>query len=160
MVDLEALHYFAHWITPSAERRRYSAKFFIALLPEGQVPSPDNKETVDEVWITPSDAIKRSKELNLPPPQIRTMYELVKPAESGWAGILEAAAARAKHRHAILPRACASEDGLTLLMPWDSQYESAGKGAAMPMPEGHPLAWGPTRFVLKEGAWLHTREPN
>jgi 8-oxo-dGTP pyrophosphatase MutT (NUDIX family) len=158
-VDLDAMHYFAHWITPSVEKRRYSAKFFIALMPEGQVASPDNKETVDEVWVTPTEAIERSKELNLPPPQLRTMYELVEPAEFGLAGVLKEAEARAEQPHAILPRACASADGLTLLMPWDAQYESEGNGASLPIAEGHPLAWGPTRFVLKEGAWLHTVEP-
>lgn len=107
-LDLDSLHYFAHWITPSVEKRRYSAKFFVALMPEGQVASPDNKETVDEVWVRPADAIERAKELNLPPPQLRTMLELVKPAESGFAGILEEARARAENPHAILPRACAT----------------------------------------------------
>lgn len=152
---LDSLHYFAHWITPSVEKRRYSAKFFVALMPEGQVASPDNKETVDEVWVSPAEAIERSKELNLPPPQLRTMLELVKPAEAGFAGILEAAKSRAQHPHAILPRACASEAGITLLMPWDAQYESEGNGAALAMPKDHPLAWGPTRFVLRDGAWVH-----
>ena len=157
---LDSLHYFAHWITPSVEKRRYSAKFFVAIAPEGQVASPDNKETVDEVWITPADAIERSRELNLPPPQLRTMLELLKPAEAGVAGILEEAQKRSAHPHAILPRACASKEGITLLMPWDSQYESEGNGDSLLMPDDHPLAWGPTRFVLKDGAWLHTSEPS
>ncbi len=156
---LDSLHYFAHWITPSVEKRRYSAKFFVAIMPEGQVASPDNKETVDEVWVRPADAIERSRELNLPPPQLRTMLELVKPGESGIAGVLKEASLRAAHPHAILPRACASKEGITLLMPWDAEYESEGNGAALPMPADHPLAWGPTRFVLKDGAWLHTGGP-
>jgi 8-oxo-dGTP pyrophosphatase MutT (NUDIX family) len=155
----DSLHYFAHWITPSVEKRRYSAKFYLAVMPADQVASPDNKETVDEVWVRPADAIERAKELCLPPPQLRTMLELLQPAEGGVAGILEAARARAAHPHAILPRACASKAGITLLMPWDAEYQSEGQGAALAMPADHPLAWGPTRFVLKDGEWLHTSEP-
>jgi 8-oxo-dGTP pyrophosphatase MutT (NUDIX family) len=157
-MELDRMHYFAHWITPSVEKRRYSAQFFIAIVPEGQLASPDNKETVDEIWVTPADALERSGELNLPPPQLRTFLELLEPAKGGIAGILEAARERAEHPHAILPRACASKAGLTLLMPWDAQYQSEGHGAALAMPEEHPLAWGPTRFVLGEGGWLHTSE--
>ncbi len=157
---LDELHYFAHWITPSVENRRYSAKFYIALMPEGQAASPDNKETVDEVWVRPADALERSKELQLPPPQVRTMHELAKVAEAGLSGIIAEAARRAEHPHAFLPRACASADGITLLMPWDSEYQSAGQGAELDMPAGHPLAWGPSRFLLKDGEWLHTNGPN
>ena len=155
-LDLEGLHYFAQWITPSVEKRRYAAEFFVAIMPPDQRASPDNKETVDEVWVSPSDAIARSSELHLPPPQLRTMIELATPAEDGIAGILQEAKKRSAHPHAILPRASASAAGITLLMPWDPDYQSEGHGAALAMPEGHPLAWGPTRFVLKDGAWHHT----
>lgn len=157
-LDLDGLHYFAHWITPSVEKRRYSAKFYVAVMPEGQEASPDNQETVDEIWVRPAEALERCKELNLPPPQLRTLFELVEPAKAGVAGILQAAQERAQHPHAILPRACPSNAGITLLMPWDAHYQSEGNGAALAMPDDHPLAWGPTRFVLSEGAWLHTHE--
>lgn len=155
-LDLESMHYFSLWITPSVEKRRYAAEFFVAIMPPGQVASPDNKETVDEVWVRPADAIARSEELHLPPPQLRTMIELVTPAEKGIAGIVEEAKKRSAHPHAILPRACATKEGMTLLMPWDPAYQSEGEGAALAMPTDHPLAWGPTRFILKDGAWHHT----
>lgn len=50
-LDPDALSYFAHWITPSVEAKRFSARFFIAMLPEGQAPSFDDRETVDEAWV-------------------------------------------------------------------------------------------------------------
>tara|TARA_R110002096_G_scaffold16898_2_gene57690 strand:- start:18676 stop:19461 length:786 start_codon:yes stop_codon:yes gene_type:complete len=155
-IDVESLTYYAHWITPSAEKRRYSAKFFIAVMPADQVASPDNKETVDEVWVTPEEALLRSKELALPPPQLRTCYELLEPAKQGIEGILAFAREGAAHAHAILPRACASEEGLTLLLPWDAEYETAGRGASMPMAAGHKLGWGSSRFILSpEHGWVH-----
>jgi 8-oxo-dGTP pyrophosphatase MutT (NUDIX family) len=155
-IDVESLTYYAHWITPSVEKRRYSAKFFIAVMPADQVASPDNKETVDEVWVTPEEALARSKELALPPPQVRTCYELLEPAKAGIEGILDFARAGAAHAHPILPRACASDEGLTLLLPWDAEYETAGNGASMPMSSDHKLAWGASRFILSpEHGWVH-----
>ncbi len=156
-IDVHALHYYSHWITPSVESRRYSATFYLAIMPQGQVASPDNKETVDEAWVTPQEALSRSVELALPPPQLRTFYELIEPAKAGIQGVLSFARDKAAHPHAILPRACPSAEGLTLLLPWDAQYETDGSGASLPMPKDHSLAWGATRFVLSsEGGWIHS----
>jgi 8-oxo-dGTP pyrophosphatase MutT (NUDIX family) len=44
------LHYFAHWVTPSNEKRRFTARFYAARLPAGQTPAFDNQETVVLVW--------------------------------------------------------------------------------------------------------------
>ncbi len=160
-LQLETMQYYAHWITPSVEKRRYSAQFFMATMPKGQVASPDNRETVDEVWVSPEEALERATELHLPPPQLRTFFELVEPSKAGIAGMLAFARKGQAHAHAILPRACASAEGLTLLMPWDAEYLSAGNGASLPMAADHPLAWGPSRFVLQAGGgWKHIAGPS
>ncbi|MBW1989924.1 MAG: NUDIX hydrolase, partial [Deltaproteobacteria bacterium] len=44
----------ARWITPAGARRRYDTRFFAALLPEGQHPSPDCTELVDGGWVDPA----------------------------------------------------------------------------------------------------------
>src|SRR5215510_7015653 len=44
----------SHWITPSIEPKRFSARFFATELPSAQVPSFDDVETVDQVWVRPS----------------------------------------------------------------------------------------------------------
>src|SRR5262249_54949913 len=49
--DLSRLHWWARWVTPSAEPKRFDAQFFVAELPPGQTPSFDQKETVEELWI-------------------------------------------------------------------------------------------------------------
>lgn len=157
-MDTAGLHYFAHWITPTMEKRRYSAEFFLAVLPEGQVPSPDNKETVDEIWVTPEQALAQAKELRLPPPQVRTFLELLKPARGGIAGVLDHARTREMHRHAFLPRVLPDETEITLVLPWDEEYGRA-QGDGLAMPAGHPLAWGPSRFVLVDGEWQHVNAP-
>ena len=56
---LDTLQPFSHWITPSAEPKRFSAKFYVGVLPAGQTPSFDNVETVDEAWVTPAEALAR-----------------------------------------------------------------------------------------------------
>ena len=38
-LDCHALHYISHWITPPSQPKRYSTRFFLAALPDGQVAS-------------------------------------------------------------------------------------------------------------------------
>jgi 8-oxo-dGTP pyrophosphatase MutT (NUDIX family) len=155
--DPDALTYFAHWITPSVEQKRFSARFYVAALPAGQEPRFDDRETVDQAWVTPAEALARSGELALPPPQIRTFHELA--AATSVDDVIALARARRDSAHPIMPRLAQSAAGFTLLLPWDPEYESAGQGDLHPMPAGHPLATGPTRFVMEDRAWKHVYAP-
>ena len=158
--DLDQLHYFAHWITPSIEPRRYSARFFVAAVPAGQTTTLDPREIEDAVWATPDAALLRSAELRLPPPQIRTLLEIAPAARAGLDALLGLCAARAASPQAILPRAWMAPGGLTLLLPWDPDYEAHGQGAALSIAAGHPLAVGPSRFVFEDNAWKHIDAPS
>lgn len=158
---LEKLHYFAHWITPSVEPRRFSARFFVAELPAGQKPAHDRRETVELTWVTPNEAIARAGELRLPPPQVRTLSELGDAAAGGGLdGLVAAVRARAAHPHPILPRFAQLERGFCLLLPWDPEYETLGTGETMPMPGDHPLAGGPSRFILEGTTWKNVHAPS
>jgi glyoxylase-like metal-dependent hydrolase (beta-lactamase superfamily II)/8-oxo-dGTP pyrophosphatase MutT (NUDIX family) len=53
------LAYFGHWITAPGRSRRFDARFFAALAPEGQQGSHDADETVHDVWISPREALER-----------------------------------------------------------------------------------------------------
>ena len=153
-LDLDAMLPFAHWVTPSAERRRFSARFFLAVLPAGQVATIDGQELVEARWVTPRDALAQAAELHLPPPQLRTVWELR--AVTSVSQALELSRARAPHVRPLLPRFAPLPDapgGFALLLAWDPDYEALGTGEAAPLPADHPLAGGPGRFVLDEGVW-------
>ncbi len=153
----EQLHYFAHWITPSAEPKRFNARFYVAVLPPGQEPRFDDQETVDQTWVTPAEALARVAELALPPPQIRTFLELA--AARTIEDVLALARDRAAHPHPIMPRLAPTGAGFALLLPWDPEYATAGQGDQHPMPLDHPLATGPSRFVMEDRAWRHVYAP-
>lgn len=154
----------SHWITPSIEPKRFSARFFLCELPSGQVPSFDDIETVDEVWIRPADAIARAGELALPPPQVRTCWELAElPTIEA---VLAAGRARAEEPHPIMPRL--SQGGGAqgggggapcLLLPWDPEYVNGATGDSAPLTYRPRWARGPSRFVMEDRAWKHVDAP-
>jgi 8-oxo-dGTP pyrophosphatase MutT (NUDIX family) len=47
---------FAHWITPVFMPKRFDTWFFLVAAPSDQVALHDGHESVDSMWITPSDA--------------------------------------------------------------------------------------------------------
>jgi 8-oxo-dGTP pyrophosphatase MutT (NUDIX family) len=156
-VDVDALHYFSHWITPSAEPRRFSARFYVALLPAGQEPTFDQRETVDQAWVSPAGGLARAGELALPPPQVRTLLDLTAAATID--DVVAITRRRAEAPHPVMPRMAPLAVGFALLLPWDPEYASAGTGDAAPMPADHPLATGPSRFVMEDRAWKHVFAP-
>jgi 8-oxo-dGTP pyrophosphatase MutT (NUDIX family) len=153
----ELLVPWSHWITPSIEPKRFSARFFLCELPSGQEPSFDDIETVDQVWVAPQDGIARAGELKLPPPQIRTLWELsqLDTIEQ----VLAAGRARADEPHPILPRLKMEDRGPCLLLPWDPEYTEAGTGDAAPLTYTPRWAIGPSRFVMEDAAWKHVAAP-
>jgi len=142
----------SHWITPSIEPKRFSARFFVGELPAGQVPTFDATETVDQAWVTPQDGLARAGELALPPPQIRTLWELAQ--YSTIADVFAAAKKRAEEPHPIMPR-LAPGDRPTLLLPWDVDYNDKGTGEATPLAYKPSWAIGPSRFTLEDKTWKH-----
>lgn len=57
----EKLHYFSFWITPEMQPKRYSARFFLAELPEGQNASHDGGELTDSRWMPAREILTASK---------------------------------------------------------------------------------------------------
>lgn len=150
----------SHWITPSIEPRRFSARFFVCELPSAQVPSFDDVETVEQVWVRPREALARAGELRLPPPQIRTLWELSQLRSVD--EVLAMGRVRGEEPHPIMPRlrAPAPDDPVCLLLPWDPEYTEAGTGDALPLTYAPRWAVGPTRFVLEEGqTWNYVAAP-
>ena len=72
---VDALHYFAWWITPEVSPKRWTTRFFATALPEGQTAEHDGRELTDSRWLTVEAALakNRSGELVLPQPTRRNL---------------------------------------------------------------------------------------
>jgi 8-oxo-dGTP pyrophosphatase MutT (NUDIX family) len=53
----DALVPFAHWVTPTFMPKRFDTYFYVAATPVGQLGRHDGSESVDSVWLNPTDAI-------------------------------------------------------------------------------------------------------
>ncbi len=147
-------------VAPSIETKRFSARFFVCELPSGQEPSFDDIETVEQLWARPGDALTRAGELALPPPQIRTMWELA--AHPTIEAVLAAGHRRAEEPHPIMPRLrtmAPGDKGPCLLLPWDAEYVESGTGDGAPLTYQPTWARGPSRFVLEDRTWKHIDAP-
>jgi 8-oxo-dGTP pyrophosphatase MutT (NUDIX family) len=149
-LDSASLVPFAHWITPAQEPKRFDARFFIGALPPGQEARHDTVETVDALWATPAEVLRRyvAGELKLPPPTIRNLEDLSPHAS------VEAALAWARTRAVvpILPKLTSIDATIAIVFPWDAEYSSL-PGEGLPISVDHPVAQGASRFVLSEGRW-------
>lgn len=79
-LDCGSLHYFSHWITPPTLPKRYSTRFFIAALPEGQQATHCGGELTDSCWITAHDilAAGRDGRVELHFPTIKTLESIAR----------------------------------------------------------------------------------
>ncbi|MET3184185.1 UNVERIFIED_ORG: 8-oxo-dGTP pyrophosphatase MutT (NUDIX family) [Variovorax guangxiensis] len=61
----DRLAYFSHWLTPPGMPRRFDTRFFLATMPEVQSVRPDGRETVEHMWLRPSEAVAPARGLKL-----------------------------------------------------------------------------------------------
>ncbi len=153
-LDAATLEWFDTWCTPSGEPRRFLARFFLAMIGEGdgEGACADGTETIEGRWWTAAAAIAawRSGAADLPPPTLCTLLRL---EAVGCAGLREdAAAAHAAAELAvpILPKAILAGGEIHVVMPHDPDYEAAA-GDAIPPPARVHLH--PRRFTRREGRW-------
>ena len=137
---LDDLAYFAHWVTPEIETRRFDTRFFLARAPEGQTPVHDEGETSHSEWLAPLAAIEhcRAGRISLPPPTWTTLSMLAKfdsiDALFAWA--------RGKPIPRVQPRFEKHGERTLLFYPGDPNY---------PPVEGFEAS--ETRFVLENRRW-------
>jgi 8-oxo-dGTP pyrophosphatase MutT (NUDIX family) len=119
---VDAMHYFAHWITPVGPPRRYDTRFFVTAAPANQTPLHDDHEVIANEWVRPRDGLARVEagELTMMPPTTASLRAL-----SGFATAAEAldAASRITDVPTILPRAVATAGGVRLLLPGEAGYD-------------------------------------
>jgi 8-oxo-dGTP pyrophosphatase MutT (NUDIX family) len=146
-VEPSALVYWAHWITPSAELKRFDTHFFVAEVPLEQAVTADPREMTEARWMTPSDALAAHgrREIFLPPPTQRTLEELA--TMNSFSAVRAMAATRLIAP--ILPKVTAADGGFLVLFPWDSLYDGTdGEGLRWPGPPPE----GTSRILIRVGA--------
>ena len=140
-VDLSRLRYWAWWITPEAEPKRYNTRFFLAIVQAEEIAhaAHDDHETVSSVWIRPAEALARAEQGDffLAPPTWLTLLEL---SHFDDVEALERAAATRDVRP-ILPR-LDLEEGVSVVLPGDPSYPSEAPAS--------PLA---RRLTSTGGGW-------
>jgi 8-oxo-dGTP pyrophosphatase MutT (NUDIX family) len=103
-LDLAPLRYLSHFITPPSRPIRYTARFFVAPLPAGQVVELSKEEASEGFWIDPAEGHRRFR---------RGEMAMAEPADCGLGYLSEfpsldalwAAHADGRHKfHGILDR--------------------------------------------------------
>jgi 8-oxo-dGTP pyrophosphatase MutT (NUDIX family) len=90
----DLLAYWAHWITPEFEPRRYDTRFFVARMPIGQLTRDVSGEADRAHWMAAADAVRGIEDgsMQMLPPTSVTIKQLASHARVD--GVLDAAAAR------------------------------------------------------------------
>ena len=76
----DALHYISHWITPPSLPDRYSTRFFVAALPEGQAAAHCGGELTDSCWMTAHDVLEagRARQISLHYPTVKSLESVAR----------------------------------------------------------------------------------
>lgn len=135
----ERLYYFARWITPPQNPRRFDTRFLVGRAPDGQEPCVDGTETVSCRFLGPREALAayEAGEIQLIPPTVRTLDDLVRFADVD--AVLDDASRRIVR--AVQPEVV-TVDGTPALRYPDNT--------------GHPDV-PPRTLVLRDGRWRTPR---
>jgi 8-oxo-dGTP pyrophosphatase MutT (NUDIX family) len=149
-LDDGALDWFDTWCTPSAEPRRFLARFFLAELAgdDGSGAAADGHETHDGRWCTAAEALAawREGEADLPPPTLCILMLLHAHGPSGLRTRAGAALLQP-----ILPKAVIEGGEIQVVMPHDPGYDALD-GASATAPDR--VAGLPTRFARRDNRWV------
>ena len=150
-LDLDRFVYWSHWITPSAEPKRYDTRFFAVELTGAATVEADHSELTEHCWVRPDSALAAlgRGEMQMVPPTILTLEDLAESHRKH--GSLPRMLAAERHREtpAITPRIAATPSAYRVVMPWDPGYlQVPGEGLAID-PAGLPPHLAARRSVFE-----------
>ncbi len=127
---VDRMRYFGRWITPPGPPRRYDTRFFVAPAPEAQTPSPDEGETISDLWIRPCEALERSERgrLELIIPTVRSLVALDRFATAS--GLFDALDGAQSGNGSDGPTMVADSGGERVALPGDR--EALGPSGELP----------------------------
>jgi 8-oxo-dGTP pyrophosphatase MutT (NUDIX family) len=124
VLDLTAIRYIAHWVTPVGEgARRFDTRFFLAAAPDDQEGVHDDAELVHSMWVDPADAVAQAERgaLLMMPPTIANLNFVAECADSDAALALADAVGTPPR---ILPKLRRTTDGSRqVALPGDPDYD-------------------------------------
>ena len=123
-LSTDLIRYVSHWITPVGEVRRFDTRFFLARAPQAQDPLHDDGETIESLWVSPTEALARFQrgELAMIPPTLRNL-EFLAPHRTADEALV--AAKKVGVPPAILPRLRVDAEGKVtgVVMPDEPGYD-------------------------------------
>jgi len=152
---IESLNYFAHWVTPSYEKKRFDTRFFVARAPEMQEAKGDEHEVTDLCWLPVSEALARQSqnEIVLPPPTLKILKDL-----SRFENVDEVIECTRRSKvEALMPKIVPGEEGceLVVILPWDENYKMSA-GESIEFSGDLSAGFGDfsvSRIELRDGRW-------
>jgi len=118
-LDLRGLVYFAHWLTPPGAAKRFDTRFFAAPAPSGQVAEADGGETLELMWLTPSQALEPERKFKLLPVTRRILQQM-----ASYADVEKALAALRAQPSVplVMPRRGLGPRGEAVVLPHELPY--------------------------------------
>jgi 8-oxo-dGTP pyrophosphatase MutT (NUDIX family) len=129
------LYYFARWVTPRMNPKRFDTRFLVGRLPGGQDAACDGTETVGHEWLTPVAALRAYQDgrIQLIPPTVRTLDDLAR------FDSIDAVLADASRR---------------VVRAFSPEIDTATGGPpSMTYPDNTGTGLPPRRLVLRDGRW-------
>ena len=76
--DVAQLSYFLHRVTPEHYTVRFDTRFYLAALPENQIPLHASEEVAESLWVAPNAALERAEAGNyrMMPPTLAVLRSL------------------------------------------------------------------------------------
>ena len=76
----DRIGYWAHWITPEGQPRRYDTRFFVTRAPRNQTAGHDDHELTSSAWVTAREALEHGRrgEWMIIFPTIRNLMKLAR----------------------------------------------------------------------------------